>query len=266
MRIVVLMKQVPDMEKVKFDSERGVVDRTSAGTEINPFDLNALEAAVQIAEKTGGNITAVTMGPQKAEEALREAIARGAHEGILLTDKHFGGADTKATSITLTGAIRKVGTYDLIICGEKSVDGDTGQVGAETAEFLNIPHAYYVDEIVDSTEDDITVVSNICSGRYVKKIKLPALISVTKDANTPRLPSLSSKMAARKAEIRKWTLEDLQEYISPEVVGIKGSPTWVKKIEVPAEIKRECSMYRENVSEFIENVFDRLKEKKILEG
>lgn len=266
MNIVVLIKQVPDMEKVKFDSERGVVDRKSAGTEINPFDMNALETAVQIGEKINSSVIALTMGPPSAEKALKESIARGANDGILLSDRKFGGADTKATSLVLANGIKKIGNFDLVICGEKSVDGDTGQVGAETAEFLKIPHAYYVDEILEINEESIKVISSICGSRYVKKIKLPALISVTKDINTPRLPSLKNKMMARKAEITTWTMDDLSDLINSEIVGIKGSPTRVKKIEVPAVVKREGKICREHIPEFVDTILENLLENKILEG
>ena len=146
MNILVLIKEVPDMEKVRFDSERGVVDRSSAPAEINPFDESALQAALELKRKYGAHVTAMTMGPLRAEKTLQDAYARGADEGILLTDRAFGGSDTIATSKALSAAVA-AGDYDLILCGEKSVDGDTAQVGAETAELLGIPHAYYVDSI-----------------------------------------------------------------------------------------------------------------------
>ena len=144
MRIVVPIKQVPDMTEVKFDVEKGRVDRSSAGAEINPFDMNALETAVQVKEKLGGTISAVSMGPPQAEAALRDALSRGVDEAVLLVDKAFAGADTLATSYTLAVAIKKMGEFDLIVCGEKTVDGDTGQVGPEIAEHLDIPHVAYV--------------------------------------------------------------------------------------------------------------------------
>ena len=142
MKIIVPIKQVPDMSQVKFDNEQGRVDRNSAGVEINPFDLNALEAAVQITEKSNGSIIAISMGPLSAESSLKDALARGADEAILLSDSAFSGSDTLATSCILAAAIRKLGEYDLIICGEKTVDGDTGQVGRKllsTWEFLMYP-------------------------------------------------------------------------------------------------------------------------------
>ncbi|MFA9424128.1 MAG: electron transfer flavoprotein, beta subunit, partial [Sedimentibacter sp.] len=197
MTIIVLIKQVPDMEKVKFDSEKGRIDRTSAGTEINPFDLNALEVALKIGEQTNSKVIALSMGPPQAEESLREAIARGADEGILLSDVKFGGSDVKATSTILSAAIRKIGDYDLVIAGIQSVDGDTGQVGPEVAGVLRIPHISNVESIKDFTENHIDVVSNVWEGLYLKRGKYPLLITVTKDVNVPRLPSFKNKMKAR---------------------------------------------------------------------
>jgi len=266
MNILVLIKQVPDMEKVKFDSEKGTVDRSSAGTEINPFDLHALEEGVLLCEKTGGKLTAISMGPPSAEDALKEAIARGANGGILLSDRAFGGSDTKATSVTIASAIKKYGEFDLVIAGEKTVDGDTGQVGAEVAEYLDIPHVSYVDKVLEINENTIKVVSNIWGGNYVKNIKLPALITVTKNINSPRLPSFKNKMAARKAVIPLWKAEDLKEFASEEMLGVKGSPTRVRKVEVPPALKREGKICRENIPGFVDEIVAALKDKKVLEG
>lgn len=266
MRVAVLIKQVPDMEKVKFDCERGVVDRSSAGVEINPFDLNALEAAVEVGERTHGEVTAVTMGPPRAEESLKEAIARGAGHGVLLSDRAFGGSDTKATSKTLAAMIAKMGGTDLIFAGEKTVDGDTGQVGAEVAEYLGIPHIACVDEILEVEEDSITVVSNIMEGRYVKQVKLPALLTVTKDLNVPRLPSFKNKMTARKAVIPVWTMAELAGLLSPEDTGLKGSPTKVNRIVVPKPISRTCRKEKENPQALIFQLLEELRERNILEA
>ncbi|WP_123053358.1 electron transfer flavoprotein subunit beta/FixA family protein [Clostridium sp. JN-1] len=266
MNIIVLIKQVPDMEKVKFDREKGVVDRKSAGTEINPFDLNALEAAVEISEKVDTKITAVSMGPPSAKDALKECIARGANEGVLVSDVKFGGSDTRATSIILASAIKKLGDFDLIIAGEKTVDGDTGQVGPEIAEFLNIPHASYISKIEDVSDAEIKVCSEICDGTYLKQAKLPLLITVTKDINEPRLPSFKNKMKARKAEINVLSFNDLKEYLDESKVGFNGSPTKVKKIEVPPAQTREGKIYRaENTSEAEDKLIDIFRKKKALE-
>lgn len=264
MKIVVLVKQVPDMEKVKFDREKGRIDRSSAGTEINPFDLNALEAALQISEKTGAHVTALTMGPPQAEDALREAIARGADEGILLTDMKFGGSDVKATSSILSSAIKKIGGYDLIIAGIQTVDGDTGQVGPEIAGYLEIPHISNVEFIREYTENNIEVVSSVWESQYLKRGKYPLLITVTKDVNVPRLPSFKNKMKARKAEITKWNFEDLKEVLDDNKIGIKGSPTKVKKIEVPSQVKREGKLYKDDDEDALLDILNILKENKVL--
>ncbi|MFW6016125.1 MAG: electron transfer flavoprotein subunit beta/FixA family protein, partial [bacterium] len=190
MNIIVLLKEVPDMEKVKFDREKGVIDRSSASTQINPFDLNALQAAVNIREEVGGSIQAISMGPARAEDSLKEAIARGADEGLLLTDRAFAGSDTWATSFTLAKAIEKIDDYDLIICGEMTVDGDTAQVGPQVAEFLDIPHVAFVWGIDEIKDDKIIVKSDLWNGTYLNELKLPGLLTVSKDINNPQLPSL----------------------------------------------------------------------------
>lgn len=264
MKIVVLVKQVPDMEKVKFNREKGVIDRNSAGTEINPFDLNALETAVQIAEKIDAEISVLSMGPPNADKALREAIARGAHKGILLSDRKFGGADVKATAVTLSAGIKRLGDYDLIISGMQTVDGDTGQVGAEIAEILNIPHVSYAERLNDFDKESVTVTTNIWEGIYLKKVKFPVLITVTKEINVPRMPSFKGKMNARKAKVTVWSFDDLREYLNEESVGIKGSATRVKKIEVPAATVREGRLWRENYSEAVNELVDVLKDRKVL--
>jgi electron transfer flavoprotein beta subunit len=265
MKIVVLIKQVPDMEKVKFDREKGVVDRKSAGTEINPFDLNALEAAVAIKEESGAEVVALSMGPPSAESALKEAIARGADQGILLSDRKFGGADVKATSNTLAAGIKEIGEFDLIFAGMQTVDGDTGQVGAEVAEILDIPHICFVEKIEEVSDKDITAVTDIWDGVYVKKMQLPGLLTVTKDINNPRLPSFKNKMKARKAEIPVWGIDNMSDYIDENGAGLKGSATWVKKIEVPKAVHREGKLWRDDINSALDEFTDILKDKKILE-
>ncbi len=236
LHIIVPVKQVPDIERVRFDVKTGRIDRSSAPAETNPFDLNALEAAVRIKEETGGTVTVVSMGPPQAESTLRDALARGADRAILLTDKRFAGADTLATSYTLACAIRKIGEFDLIICGEKTVDGDTGQVGPEIAEHLGIPQACYVCEIKEVTSNYIRVVSDFGDAYYLVELKLPALITVTKDINVPRLPTFRDKVRARKAKIEVWNVDTLAEICDAGRFGIRGSPTMVSRIVIP-EVK-----------------------------
>jgi len=197
MDAIVLVKIVPDIERVRFDIEKGTVDRSSAENEINPFDLNALEAALQMKERLGGSITTLSMGPQNAEGIYKDVFARGAQRAILLSDRRFAGADTLATSYTLSSAIRRLEHFDLILCGEKTTDGDTGQVGNEVAEFLDIPSLYYVSKL-EVKDGRIFATSELEDERSVYEIKSPALLSVTKDINVPRLPTLREKLDARK--------------------------------------------------------------------
>ncbi|MFO7888181.1 MAG: electron transfer flavoprotein subunit beta/FixA family protein [Eubacteriales bacterium] len=266
MNIVVLIKQVPDMEKVKFDREKGVIDRKSAGTEINPFDLNALEAAVQLKRKDEDiHITALSMGPPSAENALKEAIARGADQGILLSDRNFGGADTWATSLTLAAGIKKIQNYDLVIAGMQTVDGDTGQVGSEIAEILDIPHLAYVSDIKEAS-DLLRAEVDIWEGIYLKEMLLPGLLTVTKDINSPSLPKFKDKMRSRKAEITVWGYQELEEHLNGEKVGIKGSPTVVKRIEVPKESQRKGKLWRDNMEEATDELINIFKEIKVLEA
>ncbi|NHV98475.1 MAG: electron transfer flavoprotein subunit beta/FixA family protein [Thaumarchaeota archaeon] len=245
MNIIVLVKQVPDIERVKFDVETGRIDRSSAPAEINPFDLNAIEAAVQIKEKMGGFITALSMGPMQAVSSLRDAVARGVDDAILLEDRRFAGADTLATSHTLAAAIRKIGSYDIILCGEKTVDGDTGQVGAEVAQLLEIPHIYYVSRIIRVSENSITVVSEAENASYTLESGFPVLLSVTRDVNKPRLPTLKSKMKAMKSEVKIWHAEDLSGFLDLDKAGYAGSPTWVQKVIVQKEKTRQCRIHRQ---------------------
>lgn len=265
MKIAVLVKQVPDMDAVRFDREKGVVDRKSAGTEVNPFDLNALEEAVKISETSGAEVTAVSMGPPNAEKALRECMARGAAKGVLVSDAKFGGSDTRATSAILAAALRKLGGFDLIFCGEKTVDGDTGQVGPEVAENLKIPYASFVSKVDAVGKKAVRIDSELWDGTYQKEILLPALLTVTKDINEPRLPSFRNKMQARKAEITTLTFQDLSPALKETAVGFQGSPTKVKKIEVPPEWKRRGVIYRdETIPQASDRLIGILRQKKIL--
>ncbi|MFP4050663.1 MAG: electron transfer flavoprotein subunit beta/FixA family protein [Thermoplasmata archaeon] len=259
LNLIVPMKEVPDIENVEFDKERGRIDRSSAEAEPNPFDLNALEEAVRIKEEIGGTITVLSMGPPQSEETLREALSRGADEAILLTDKNFAGSDTWATSYTLAMAIRKIGDYDLILCGEKSVDGDTGQVGPEIAEILDIPHVAFVNEVKDWGENSISVRSETWNRSYIRKVEFPGLITVTKDVNEPRLPSLSDKLSAKKAEIEKWGISDLEDFAKEGNYGGTGSPTAVVNIEVPEEKGRKGQMFKGEPKEAVEKLLSSLE-------
>jgi electron transfer flavoprotein beta subunit len=230
MDIIVCIKQVPDTAEVKINPETGTLIREGVPSIVNPFDMHAIEAGLQIKEKVGGKVTVLTMGPPQAEIALKEAISMGADDALLLSDRAFAGSDTWATSYTLSRAIEKLGA-DVIICGKQAIDGDTAQVGPEVAEFLNIPHISYIRKIEDVTKSSIKVQRLMDEGYDVVESTLPVLLTVIKELNEPRLPSLKGKMAAKKAEIKKWVSSDI--LADENNLGLRGSPTQVKNIFTP---------------------------------
>ena len=244
MHTVVLVKPVPDIEKVNFDAEKGKIDWSSTPLEINPFDLNALEVAVQIKERLGGTVTAIGMGPLSAESALRDALAKGADRAILLADSRFDGADTHATSYTLAAALRRIGDFDLVVCGERAVDVETGQVGPEVAEYLGLAQLTYVSKITEVREEKICVVSEMSDRAYLMESSLPVLITVTKDVNKPRLPTLQDKLKARKAKIEVWNASDLADTADVAKFGSSGSLTSVLKLVTPPEQGRKGEVFK----------------------
>ncbi len=255
MNIVVCIKQVPDTAEVRINPETNTLMREGVPSIINPYDMHALEAGLRIKETIGGKVTVITMGPPQAETALREAISMGADETILITDRAFAGSDTLATSYTLSKAISKLGA-DLIICGKQAIDGDTAQVGPEVAEFLNIPHISYIKRIEEVRPDYIRVQRLMEEGYDVVESSLPALLTVVKELNEPRLPSLKGKMAAKKAEIKRWTGADLDA--DPDRLGLKGSPTWVKNIFAP-EMKKDRRFFEGSVEEQVDALIEELR-------
>jgi electron transfer flavoprotein beta subunit len=230
MRIIVCVKQVPDTAEVKINRETGTLIREGVPSIVNPFDMHAIEAGLNVRERAGGKVTVITMGPPQAESALRDAISMGADDAVLLSDRAFAGSDTWATSFALSKAIGKIGA-DIIICGKQAIDGDTAQVGPETAEFLNIPHISYVRKIEDVTEKSIRVQRMMDEGYDVVESPFPVLLTVVKELNEPRMPSLKGKMAAKKAVIQKWGAADIGA--GEDDIGLKGSPTQVKNIFTP---------------------------------
>ncbi len=238
MRIIVCIKQVPDTAEVRINPETNTLIRDGVPSIINPYDTHAIEAGLQIREKTGGSVTVLTMGPPQAEEALREAISMGADEAVLITGRAFAGSDTWATAYALAKAIEYVGA-DVILCGKQAIDGDTAQVGPEIAEFLDIPHVAYIRKIDDVTDSRIVLQRLMDDGYDVVESSLPVLLTVVRELNTPRLPSLKGKMAAKKAVIRKLTATDIKA--EEESLGLKGSPTQVRNIFAP-EVRKDRKM------------------------
>ena len=254
MRIVVCIKQVPDSAEVRINPETNTLIRDGVPTIINPYDMHALEAGIQMREKTGGKVTVITMGPPQAETALREAIAMGADEAVLLSDRAFAGSDTWATAYTLSQAIEQIDA-DVILCGKQAIDGDTAQVGPEIAEFMDIPHISYIRKVVDVLPDKIVVQRLMDDGFDVIESSLPVLLTVVKELNVPRMPSLKGKMAAKKAEIRKLTAADLKA--DEKDLGLKGSPTQVKNIFAP-EAKKDRKMLEGSPEEMIDTLVKEL--------
>jgi electron transfer flavoprotein beta subunit len=231
MKIIVGIKQVPDTTDVRINPETNTLIREGVESIINPFDLYAIEEAVRLKEAHGGEVTVISMGPPQVESALREAISLGADQAVHLCDRAFAGADTWATSYALARGIRKIGDYDLVICGKQAIDGDTAQVGPGIAVGLDIPQLTYVKKIEEVGEGKIRVQRMTEEGYQVLEGDLPCLLTVVKEINEPRLPSLKGKMKAKKAEIVVWTAEDIEA--EPELIGLDGSPTQVVKIFSP---------------------------------
>lgn len=231
MKIVVCVKQVPGTHDAKIDPETKRIVREGIKAMTNPFDTYAVEEAVQIKEKIGGEVIVLTMGPPRADLVLREGISVGADRAVLLSDRAFGGSDTWATSYALARAIEKIGKVDLVICGKQAVDGDTAQVGPGIAAQLNWPQATYVMAVPEINEERILAKRMHEDGWDLCEIKLPAVLTVVKDINQPRIPTLKGRLAAQKIEIPTWTAADIEADLSR--IGLDGSPTRVVKTNPP---------------------------------
>ncbi len=255
MRIVVLIKQVPDTTEVRIDRETNTLIREGVPSIINPFDMYALEEGLRLREAAGeGTVIAMSMGPPQVENALREALAIGVDEAVLLTDRAFAGSDTWSTSYTLAAGVRKLGDVDVILCGKQAIDGDTAQVGPGVARFLGLPQVAYLKKLV--LEDGSCVAERMMEdGHDVLRVPLPALFTVVKDINEPRLPSLKGKMKAKKAEITMWGASDLD--VDAAELGLDGSPTRVMTIFAP-ELKEGGVVFEGEPGETVPRLLDEL--------
>ncbi len=260
MNIAVCIKQVPDTAEVRINPETGTLMREGVPSIINPYDAHALEAAIQLKDAHGAKVTVLTMGPPQAEDALKEAIAMGADEAVLLTDRAFAGSDTWATSYTLAQALRKLNP-DLIFCGKQAIDGDTAQVGPEVAEMMGIPHVAYIRRIEAVADGAIRVQRLMDDGYDVVDAKMPVLMTVVRELNEPRLPGIKGKMRAKKYEVTKWTAADIDA--EAEFLGLPGSPTQVSRIFAP-EVKADREMIEGEPAEQAAKLADKLKELKCL--
>jgi len=261
MRIVVLIKQVPDAAKVDIDPVTGNLRRESADTKINPYDLHALETALTIKEKVEGEIIVMSMGPPQAEKALKEALMLGGDRAILLSDRAFAGSDVLATSYTLSQGLTKLSEYDLIICGKQTTDGDTAQVGPAIAEHLNLPQATWVTKVLAVDQNSITVRQDFGETLLDVKLDFPCLLSIEKSEEVPRLPSYSRKKQLAQEKIMVLSLADLPDQ-DPEKYGTIGSATRVQRI-FPPQINTEKIVLEGTAAELTTEIIKILKEKKL---
>ena len=232
MKILVCVKQVPGSNNVEVDPVTGVLKRSGIPSKCNPYDLYAIEAALSLAERFGGSVESLTMGPPQAKAVIQETVCMGATCGTVLTDRKFAGADVLATAYTISQGIRKCGDFDLILCGKQTTDGDTAQVGAEVAEYLGIPNVSNVLS-VDDFRDNTLYLTTSLDERIVKlSIPLPCLISVDGDINTPRLPSYKIRKALTDDSVNFLTFADFEDQ-NPDHYGLSGSATQVERIFPP---------------------------------
>ena len=260
MNFLVCIKQVPDTNDIKIDKKTNTLIREGIKSILNPFDAYALEEALRLKEIHGGKITVLSMGPKQAEETLREAIALGCDEIILLSDKKFAGADTFATAKTLAGAIKKLferEKYDLIFFGQQAIDGDTAQVGPETACLLNISQAFFVRKIEEIKDERIYFQRLTEEGFDYLSLPLPCALGVVKEINEPRMPSIRGKKLARSKELLIWNAEILE--LSEKEVGLNGSPTQVIEIFSP-QFDKESKIIETDADSSVAILADKIKE------
>jgi len=256
MDIIVCIKQVPETTSVQIDPKTNTLIREGVKSIINPFDMYAIEEGIRLKEKFGGKVKIITMGPPQAESALREALSMGADEAILVSDRAFAGSDTWATSFTLAAAIKKIGEFEVIICGKQASDGDTAQVGPGISVHLDIPQVTFVKKI-EEIKDGVAKVERLTEeGFDVVETPLPALFTVVKEINVPRLPSLKGLMRSKQATITKWTNKELG--IAAENLGLVGSPTQVVKIFTPPQRPSGQKLFGEP-AEMAEKLVEALK-------
>ena len=263
MKIAVCLKQVPETTEVKINPQTNTLMREGVASITNPFDEFALEEGLLTKEKYGGEVHVMSMGPPQAIEILKNALAVGADKVYLLSDPAFAGADTLATAYTLAKTIEKIGEVDLVICGKQAIDGDTAQVGPGIATRLGIPQLTYVAKVreIDPAKKKIVVERMLENGREVVECSLPVVITVMKDINEPRLPSLLGIKKAAKATIPTWTAKEIG--VDENRVGLKGSPTWVWKVFSP-ESRGGGEILKGEVTETVPLLVNKLMDSKFV--
>ena len=261
MNIIVCVKQVPDTLEVSVDKETNTLIREGVDSVINPFDLYAVEEALRLKEQYGAVVTVLSMGPPQVIDTLRQALSMGVDSAVLLSDIGFAGADTLATSYTLARAVKKIGHFDLIICGRQAVDGDTAHVGPSLAEKLGVAHISCVIKINEVTNE--YMITERMTDAAIEKVKLslPGLITVSRGINEPRFPSLRGKIKALKNEIEVWAANDIDADESK--IGLKGSPTRVVRMTTP-EHRRAGQILKGSVDEQVVSLVSKLQQSQIL--
>ena len=263
MKIVVCIKQVPDTNEVKIDPKTNTLIRDGVPSIINHDDKAGIEAALQLREKIGGTVTVLTMGPPQADVALREALAMGCDDAVLLSAREFGGSDTYATSTIIAAGLQKVG-YDIVMTGRQAIDGDTAQVGPQIAEKLAVPQVSYVQEIKEVAADHLIVNRQFEDGHHIIKIKTPCVLTAIAELGTPRYMTVKGIVNAYETEIKVLGFEDLKDNLIPEHIGLKGSPTnvfrsFTKQAKGAGTVLKDVS-----AEEAVKAIIDKLEEKFII--
>jgi electron transfer flavoprotein beta subunit len=261
MNIIVCIKQVPDSTRVKVDPKTSTLVRAGVPSILNPYDHFALSQALKIKAKTGASITVLSMGPNQAQSVIRLAFALGADKGILLSDRAFAGSDTWATSYALATAIRKTGSFDLIICGQMAIDGDTAQTGPGIAYHLNIPQITFCDS-ADSSAGKVVVSKIIDGGHQIMEADLPALITMTMPFDyVAHYPSLMDAFKAQQKPFETWTATHIGA--DPKKLGLEGSPTRVDRI-FPPPARAKGEIFSGGAAELADTLIEILKKESII--
>lgn len=260
MEILVCIKQVPGTSKVEVDEKTGVLKRDGVDSKMNPYDLYALETALRLREKIGGNVSVITMGPPQAKEVIKEAYMMGVDRGTLISDRKFAGADVLATAYTISQGIRKMGEFDLILCGKQTTDGDTAEVGPEIGEYLKIPHIANVIKIEEANEKEITVEMDMPNTVELDKVSYPCLLTIDKDIFQPRLPSYKKKLKTKDREIKTICLNDFEDK-NENNYGLNGSATQVERI-FPPSTNNDREIWNGSSEEISDKIFNKLKQLK----
>ncbi|GKH46658.1 MULTISPECIES: electron transfer flavoprotein subunit beta/FixA family protein [Anaerotruncus] len=262
MNIFVCIKQVPGTNKVDIDPVTGTLKRGGVDSKMNPYDLYALETALRLRERCGGKVSVVSMGPPQAETVIREAYAMGADEGVLLSDRRFGGADVLATSYALSQGVRRLGEFDLLLCGKQTTDGDTAQVGPELAEWLGIPSVSNVRKILEIGEDGVSVEMDMPDDVERVRVRFPCLLTVDQDIFQPRLPSYVKKTESAGRPVEILTLDEMEDREETHY-GLNGSPTQVQRIFPPAVNDRR-ELWKEEGEALSDRLYALLRDKKFV--